>query len=93
VQYVKCDVTSWKEQLALFTKAKQKHGSITLVFANAGIADDNSVFMKILDHEGILKEPKQTVVDVKFKALILSKWQNSPQLPSADTLSIDLPGC
>lgn len=61
MQYVKCDVTSWKEQLALFTEVKQKHDSINLVFANTGIADNDSVFMDILDHEGLLVEPKQTV--------------------------------
>jgi NAD(P)-dependent dehydrogenase (short-subunit alcohol dehydrogenase family) len=43
---VKCDVTSWKDQLAVFKAAiaNSPHKSIDIVIANAGIAGNDPVF-------------------------------------------------
>ena len=45
-QYVKCDVTSWEDQLGLFKAAvgKSPEKSLDVVVANAGISGVDSVF-------------------------------------------------
>lgn len=36
---VKCDVTSWDEQVALFKHGIKTYGALDIVFANAGIGE------------------------------------------------------
>jgi NAD(P)-dependent dehydrogenase (short-subunit alcohol dehydrogenase family) len=67
-------VTDWKQLSAVFAQAKQTYGKVDLVFANAGVAEDNSVFVDILDDEGVLAPPKMSVVEVNLKALITSEF-------------------
>jgi NAD(P)-dependent dehydrogenase (short-subunit alcohol dehydrogenase family) len=43
VPFLRVDVTSWKEQLALFRQAQEHYGKIDHVFANAGIAPSRQV--------------------------------------------------
>ncbi|EXM15829.1 hypothetical protein FOTG_15864 [Fusarium oxysporum f. sp. vasinfectum 25433] len=37
-EFIKTDITKWEELLVLFNKAKETHGRIDHVFANAGIS-------------------------------------------------------
>lgn len=45
-QYLKCDVTSWQDQLAVFRAAiaRSPQKSLDVVIANAGIGGNDSVF-------------------------------------------------
>lgn len=53
MQYVKCDVTSWEDQLAAFKAAitKSPTASVDIVVANAGVSGSDEFF------EGIPQEP------------------------------------
>jgi NAD(P)-dependent dehydrogenase (short-subunit alcohol dehydrogenase family) len=73
-KFIKCNVTDWKELLAAFATVKETFGRIDLVFVNAGVADDNSVFVDILDDDGVLSPPKMAAIDVNLKALVASKY-------------------
>ncbi|RFU28545.1 hypothetical protein B7463_g7791, partial [Scytalidium lignicola] len=46
ILFLKCDVTSWEDQVALFetTKAKSPNGGIDIVIANAGIFKEDLFF-------------------------------------------------
>ena len=46
VKFVRCDVTSWTDQVALFREAAgmAEHGRVHYVIANAGIAPRDDVF-------------------------------------------------
>lgn len=73
IKFINCNVTDWKELSNAFADVKQTHGRIDLVFANAGIAEDNSVFVDVLDDKGVLSPPNMAVIDVNLKALVTSK--------------------
>ena len=46
VNFVKCDITQWKDQVALFKQclSTSKSNTIDLVIANAGIAGSDPVY-------------------------------------------------
>jgi hypothetical protein len=50
------------------------YGRIDFVFANAGMPEDNSVFVDILDDDSVLSPPNMAVIDVNLKALVTSKY-------------------
>jgi NAD(P)-dependent dehydrogenase (short-subunit alcohol dehydrogenase family) len=72
-KFIKCDVTDWKELSAAFAQAKQIYGKIDLVFANAGVPEDNTVFEDLLDDDGVLSPPNMAVIDINLKGLITSE--------------------
>lgn len=68
--FVKTNVTSWADQLAMFKTAKTKHGKIDHVFANAGISGRTTYLDEQIDENGDLLEPTHQVYDVNLKGAI-----------------------
>lgn len=64
------DVTKWSDLLALFKKAKEVHGRIDHVFANAGISIRADYLSTDLDENGDLKEPSFQSIDVNLRGAI-----------------------
>lgn len=68
--FVPTNVTSWADLSALFKKAKEQHGRIDYVFANAGIGPRANYLAIETDDNGDLKEPTCEVLDVNLKSVI-----------------------
>jgi NAD(P)-dependent dehydrogenase (short-subunit alcohol dehydrogenase family) len=66
VPFLRVDVTSWKEQLALFREAQEHYGKIDHVFANAGIAPSSTMLEDDVDENGDLLPPKMNTLDVNL---------------------------
>ncbi|KAI5450289.1 hypothetical protein NCC49_003200 [Naganishia albida] len=68
-KFVKCDSTSWDDQLTLFTAAKlfSPTGNIHYVVANAGITKQDDVFT--YDPSGPQK-PDLTIIDVNINGVL-----------------------
>ncbi|KAJ6102468.1 NAD(P)-binding protein [Penicillium sp. IBT 16267x] len=69
VQFVKCDASSYSEQLNLFKTAYEKYGRIDIVVANAGIIIHQDSFSPDADIE---KEPSMAEVDVNLKGSLFT---------------------
>ncbi|RFU26871.1 hypothetical protein B7463_g9468, partial [Scytalidium lignicola] len=85
VKYINCDVTDWKSLSTVFAQTKLKYSKIDLVFANAGIVENNTVFVDSFDSDGGLSPPDLSVIDVNVKGVIMTSKlalhyfnQNSP---------------
>lgn len=70
LQYVQTNVTSWPDLANLFKKAKEQHGRIDHVFANAGIGPRANYLELETDANGELKEPSAEVLDVNLKSVV-----------------------
>ncbi|KAL1614866.1 hypothetical protein SLS54_009420 [Diplodia seriata] len=70
LSFQKTDTTSWADLLALFKKAKQQHGRIDHVFANAGISTRTNYLEENLDANGDLLEPTHEVIDINLRGTI-----------------------
>ncbi|OJD28989.1 short chain dehydrogenase [Diplodia corticola] len=70
LSFQKTDTTSWADLLALFKKAKQQHGRIDHVFANAGISTRINYLEENLDANGDLLEPSHQVIDINLRGTI-----------------------
>ncbi|KAI1841514.1 hypothetical protein JX265_013479 [Neoarthrinium moseri] len=68
--FVETDVTRWADLVALFRKAKEVHGRIDHVFANAGIGPRADYLSTAVDENGDLKEPTYDLLDVGLKGLM-----------------------
>ncbi|CAJ0550869.1 Ff.00g107990.m01.CDS01 [Fusarium sp. VM40] len=68
--FVKTDVSVWADLLALFKKAKEVHGRIDHVFANAGIGPRTDYLSTEVDENGDLKEPSHLLMDISLKGVI-----------------------
>lgn len=66
----KTDVTVWSDQITLFKEARQLHGRIDHVFANAGVGPRADYLSTALDQNGDLVEPTFVTLDVNLKAVI-----------------------
>lgn len=64
------NVTSWADLSALFKLAKEKHGRIDSVFANAGIEGRTTYLDEKLDAEGNLLEPNHLVYDINLRGVV-----------------------
>ncbi|KAF4963789.1 hypothetical protein FSARC_8215 [Fusarium sarcochroum] len=69
-EFVKTDVTKWEELLVLFRKAKEVHGCIDHVFANAGVGPRADYLSTQLDQNGNLIEPSSENLDINLKGVI-----------------------
>ena len=60
--FVRCDVTSWDDQLAVFKKAKEfsPNHEIDIVVANAGISKGDEVFLNDIEQD----EPQKPNIDI-----------------------------
>jgi NAD(P)-dependent dehydrogenase (short-subunit alcohol dehydrogenase family) len=70
IPFLKVDVTSWKEQVALFKAAKEEYGKIDHVFANAGISRTFTLLEDDLDENGDLLPPKLNTMNVNLTGCI-----------------------
>jgi NAD(P)-dependent dehydrogenase (short-subunit alcohol dehydrogenase family) len=68
--FVRTDVANWDDLSALFKKAKQHHGRIDCVFANAGIGPRANYLALETDDQGELKEPSHELLEIGLKGLI-----------------------
>lgn len=68
--YIQTNVTSWADLSKLFKKAKEQHGRIDHVFANAGIGPRANYLELETDDNGNLKEPSAEVLDVNLKSVV-----------------------
>jgi len=69
--FIKCDVTKWGEQVALFELAIERFGSVDIVIPNAGINENEQVCwgnMKLID--GKPAEPKLLTLEVNLTGVI-----------------------
>ncbi|KAK3673651.1 hypothetical protein LTR78_006556 [Recurvomyces mirabilis] len=64
------NVVDWSSLSALFDKAKDQHGRIDHVFANAGISGRADYVNPRLNEQGKLLEPDHTTLDTNLKAVI-----------------------
>ncbi|KAJ6134078.1 NAD(P)-binding protein [Penicillium sp. IBT 18751x] len=67
--FVKCDASSYSDQLALFKSAHDKFGRVDIVIANAGISITKDVFDPA---EDITQEPSMKEIDINTKGAIFS---------------------
>lgn len=68
--FVQTDVANWASLNALFRKAKELHGRIDHVFANAGLGPRADYLSTELDANGDLKEPAHAVLDVSMRGVV-----------------------
>ena len=74
VSFQKCDVSSWENQVAAFKEVYQKHGSIDIVMANAGISEQGSTSAINLK-EAEPSKPRLKVLDVNLTGVIYSEFR------------------
>lgn len=67
--FVKCDASSYSDQLALFKSAHEKYGKVDIVVANAGISIPKDIFDPA---EDIMQEPSMKEIDINTKGVIFS---------------------
>lgn len=71
--FVRCDVTRWEDQLALFDAAVARHGVVDIVVANAGIGLREDFFVDDVDADtGRLRAPSWRAIDVNLKGVLNS---------------------
>ncbi|EXJ69762.1 uncharacterized protein A1O5_06833 [Cladophialophora psammophila CBS 110553] len=68
--FMRVDVLSWKELRGLFSAAREAHGRVDFVFANAGINQAEVFDEDILDEDGELADVGLPTVDVDLTAVI-----------------------
>ncbi|KAB2109096.1 hypothetical protein AG0111_0g2557 [Alternaria gaisen] len=72
VPFMKVDVTSWTDQVAMFKAAKEKYGRLDHVFANAGIGSSFSLLEDDVDTQGDLLPPKLDTINVNLIGCIFT---------------------
>lgn len=70
LSFVKTDVAQWYDLKALFKRAKQLHGRIDHVFANAGISNRANYLEDKFDDNGELLEPSHDVFNINLHGAI-----------------------
>lgn len=68
--FVQTDVSSWAQVLALFKAAKETHGHIHHVFANAGVGPRADYLATAVDENGDLKPPSPLLLDINLNGVI-----------------------
>ncbi|KAH8649745.1 putative 15-hydroxyprostaglandin dehydrogenase [Tricladium varicosporioides] len=68
--FVPTNVTDWADLTALFKKAKETHGRVDYVFANAGIGPRANYLALETDENGDPKEPAQDVLEINLKSVV-----------------------
>ncbi|KAL6708112.1 hypothetical protein ACN47E_003546 [Coniothyrium glycines] len=66
VPFLKVDVTSWADQVALFNATEKQYGKVDHVFANAGIGSTVSLLEEDVDENGDLLAPKLDTFNVNL---------------------------
>jgi NAD(P)-dependent dehydrogenase (short-subunit alcohol dehydrogenase family) len=68
--FVPTNVTKWADLCTLFKKAKEAHGRIDHVFANAGIGPRANYLALETGEDGELKEPARDVIDTNLVSVV-----------------------
>lgn len=68
--FVQTDVRSWADINKLFKAAKDKHGRIDYVFANAGIGPRADYLNLAIDESGEPVEPNKDTLDINFSSVV-----------------------
>ncbi|KAG4030821.1 hypothetical protein MFRU_011g02730 [Monilinia fructicola] len=68
--FVQTDVSKWTDLTTLFKKAKEQHGRIDHVFANAGIGPRANYVSLESNADGDLLEPNNVVIDINYKSVV-----------------------
>jgi NAD(P)-dependent dehydrogenase (short-subunit alcohol dehydrogenase family) len=68
--FVQTDVRSWANLAKLFKAAKDKHGRVDYVFANAGIGPRADYLNLDVDENGDLQEPNKDTLDINFSSVV-----------------------
>lgn len=68
--FVKTDVKSWADLTKLFKVAKEKHGRVDYVFANAGIGPRANYLELEVDANGDPVEPNRDTLDINLNSVV-----------------------
>jgi NAD(P)-dependent dehydrogenase (short-subunit alcohol dehydrogenase family) len=68
--FVQTDVRSWTDLTKLFKTAKEKHGRVDYVFANAGIGPRANYLALEVDENGDPKEPNRDTLDINLNSVV-----------------------
>ncbi|PVI01154.1 NAD(P)-binding protein [Periconia macrospinosa] len=68
--FVQTDVRSWTDLRKLFKAAKDKHGRVDYVFANAGIGPRADYLNLGVDENGDLMEPNKDTLDINLNSVV-----------------------
>ncbi|XP_014551616.1 hypothetical protein COCVIDRAFT_30889 [Bipolaris victoriae FI3] len=68
--FVQTDVRNWADLTKLFKTAKEKHGKIDFVFANAGIGPRANYLALEVDENGDPIEPNQDTIDINLDSVV-----------------------
>ncbi|KAK4692281.1 hypothetical protein P7C71_g4890, partial [Lecanoromycetidae sp. Uapishka_2] len=66
VRFEACNVASWDQLLAAFTKI----GHVDIAIANAGVSQECDYFEDTFDENEMLLEPRYNVLEVNFRAVL-----------------------
>ncbi|SPO01921.1 related to 3-hydroxyacyl-CoA dehydrogenase [Cephalotrichum gorgonifer] len=69
VLFVRCDTTSYQDQLSLFSKAQETFGNIDVVIANAAVVDYTDYFAPVDD---ITSEPPFRELNVNLRGVMFT---------------------
>jgi NAD(P)-dependent dehydrogenase (short-subunit alcohol dehydrogenase family) len=70
VPFLKVNVTSWADQIALFKAVEKEYGRIDHVFANAGIRPTVSLLEDDVDENGDLLAPKLDTFNINLTGCV-----------------------
>ncbi|KAF8160684.1 hypothetical protein B0H34DRAFT_697678 [Crassisporium funariophilum] len=68
---IKCNVTSWEQQVEMFELAMKEYGTVDIVIPNAGVTEVGS-FQKLAFKGGKPVKPNMTTLDVNLIAVMYS---------------------
>jgi hypothetical protein len=68
--FVKTDARSWTDLTILFKAAKDKHGRVDYVFANAGIGPRADYLNLAVNENGDVQEPNKDTLDINFSSVV-----------------------
>lgn len=68
--FVQIDVRRWNDLTKLFKSAKEKHGRVDFVFANAGIGPRANYLALDIDENGDPKEPNEDTLDINLDSVV-----------------------
>lgn len=68
--HVQTDVRQWADLTKLFKAAKEKHGRVDYVFANAGIGPRADYLALEVDENGDPKEPNHDTIDINLDSVV-----------------------
>lgn len=63
--FVRTNVTSWKDLTNVFKHTVEKYGRVDIVFANAGVADSVD-YMNLMEAEGELVQPSRLPININL---------------------------